>query len=37
LSHSNSPFVLFRFFMMGFFKIGFHKLFALAGFEPKSS
>jgi hypothetical protein len=33
LSHSTSPFFLSFFFVMGFLEIGFHKLFALAGFE----
>jgi hypothetical protein len=33
LSHSTSP----SFFMKGFFKMGSLKLFAWAGFEPRSS
>jgi hypothetical protein len=32
LSHSTSPL-----FVMGFYKIGSHERFALAGFEPQSS
>jgi hypothetical protein len=32
LSHSTSPF-----FVMEFFEIGSHELFALAGFKPRSS